>query len=234
MQLFYQKNIEGDPIVLDKEVAHHLVHVLRMNVGGIFQLTSGQSDLYIVEIIQADKKNVTVKINTTENIEIENDLPSIGIAFTKTAARMEWFLEKACEIGVKNIFPLLTKRSERTHFKMERFQNILVSAMCQSKRTVLPILHEPIFLQDCITQNSSAQILIAHCIEDDAYQKLDIILTETIPKSSLIFIGPEGDFTQEEVDLCLQNKAQQVNLGKARLRTETAGMVALTLLNQKL
>lgn len=229
MQLFYQNIIEGSPIVLDKDVAHHLVHVLRMKVGSKLQLTSGQSDLYTVEIIQADKKSVAAQIISKEDVIPEYNLPSIAIAFTKNIARMEWFLEKACEIGVKEIFPLLTKRTERTHFKMDRFRNILAAAMCQSKRTQLPILHDPISFQDCLNINSDRQILMAHCMDEG--NKQHIMLSDQIQKTSLILIGPEGDFTEDEVALCMSQNAIAIDLGSARLRTETAGIVALVLLN---
>jgi 16S rRNA (uracil1498-N3)-methyltransferase len=229
MQLFYQTNMEGGYFECNKDNAHYLCNVLRFKENQHVNFTDGQGKLVEGQIATIAKNKCGIQINQVYFFD-KFPSPSIAIAFTKNAARMEWFLEKATEIGVEQIFPLLTHRSERTHFKLERWQNILISAMCQSKQVFLPELHEPITLTDLLENEKRLGFLIAHCMDGE---KQSIIKNKDITKASLILIGPEGDFTEEELSLCLQANAQPVSLGSTRLRTETAGIVALTLLNQK-
>jgi 16S rRNA (uracil1498-N3)-methyltransferase len=149
----------------------------------------------------------------------------------KNAHRFEWLLEKATEIGVNEIIPLLCSRTEKQHFRHDRMNSILVSAMLQSRQTWLPLLHEPVkyasFIRSC-KDETGLQKFIAHCGEDDRKQPLSSYRPFS---ESVILIGPEGDFTVDEVELALKNEFLPVSLANTRLRTETAGVVAVTLLS---
>ena len=151
---------------------------------------------------------------------------SIAISLLKTAARFEWFLEKATEIGVCEIQPLISARTEHTRFRHDRMNAIVIAAMLQSQQVWLPILQEPVEFTKYIPRSNYAQKLIAHCEEEQKQ------LIKNLPVSSdtQILIGPEGDFTPEEIELALANQYLPVTLGDTRLRAETAGVVAATLL----
>jgi 16S rRNA (uracil1498-N3)-methyltransferase len=156
---------------------------------------------------------------------------SIAISPLKNASRFEWFLEKATEVGVTTIIPLLSERTERQHTRQERWQNILVSALLQSQQTWLPVLTEPVSFSAFIASGQAEQRLIAHCLEAPRpTESLAGRVQLQRAGSTLILIGPEGDFTPKEVALALAENFIPVTLGRNRLRTETAGVVAATLL----
>ena len=142
---------------------------------------------------------------------------------------MEWFLEKATEIGIASFYPLISDRTERTHFKKERWEHILVSAMLQSQQSFKPILHDPIAFKSLIQKPRSGQMLLAHCEpgEKKALQSVDRSV------NTLLFIGPEGDFTPDEIMLATESGATMISLGNTRLRTETAGIAAAVLLQNR-
>jgi 16S rRNA (uracil1498-N3)-methyltransferase len=144
----------------------------------------------------------------------------------KNASRFEWFLEKATEIGVTEIIPVISKRTERQHFRFDRMNGILIAAMLQSQQTFLPVLHEPIFYSEIFKFSGCETKLIAHCVDDNKVEIKDI----TISNNTQILIGPEGDFMPDEIAQALQHNYQPVTLGNTRLRAETAGIVAATLL----
>ena len=156
---------------------------------------------------------------------------SIAISLIKNTSRFEWFLEKATEIGVAEIVPLICNRTERQHFRYDRMKGILVSAMLQSQQCWLPVLHEPVLFEKHIEQSSKDESgfrMIAHCLET---KKQSITQTEIAQHTKLqLLIGPEGDFTENEIQLALSNQFAAVSLGETRLRTETAGVVAAALL----
>lgn len=230
MQLpyFYQKDIDTSKsqLVLSEETSKHCVQVLRMKEGEQLQLTNGIGDLLTAEIIAANKKNTIVKIVQATNHQPQTKRISIAISLLKNASRFEWFLEKATEIGVIEIIPVISKRTERQHFRFDRMNNILIAAMLQSQQTFLPILHEPILYNEIFKSSNYETKLIAHCEED---KKIDI-KNIAISNNTQILIGPEGDFSPDEIDLALQHNYQPVTLGNTRLRAETAGIVAATLL----
>ncbi len=230
MQLpyFYQKDIDTSKtqLVLSEETSKHCVQVLRMKKGEKLQLTNGIGDLFTAEIVAANKKNTIVKILETINIKPQNKQVSIAISLLKNASRFEWFLEKATEIGIAEIFPIISKRTERQHFRFDRMNGILIAAMLQSQQTFLPTLHEPILYNEIFTPSKHETKLIAHCEEDKKIAIKEI----NISNKTQILIGPEGDFTAEEIALALQNNYLPITLGNTRLRTETAGVVAATLL----
>lgn len=214
---------------LSTETAKHVIQVLRMKVGDQFVLTNGKGLKSLVEVETISKRNCTVRIVEEEQIENQNPRIHLAISFTKNNARMEWLLEKITEIGVRSIYPLLTKRSERKEIKADRFQKKLISAMLQSQQYHLPILHEPTTFSELIAMQFDNKF-IAHCEEGINRIELSNAKLNT-NNSTLIAIGPEGDFTPKEIEDALQQNFKSVRLGKNRLRTETAGLVSVTLLH---
>jgi len=230
MQLpfFFEEDLspQTSNIILNEETSKHCVQVLRMKEGEQLQLTDGKGNLFTSTIINADKKNCEVKIQQTKCEKHGNKNISIAISLLKNPSRFEWFLEKATEIGITEIIPLLCKHTERAHFRFDRMKNILVAAMLQSRQVWLPVLHEPVSFQKLIDSSADRQKFIAYCGEGEKKIVKDISLQKNIQ----ILIGPEGDFDKEEINLALQNNYLPVSLGETRLRTETAGIVAATLL----
>jgi 16S rRNA (uracil1498-N3)-methyltransferase len=229
-------------ILLDEDTSKHIVQVLRMKSGEQMQLTDGKGNLLTAEIVDDHKKHCEVEIKATSN-QSERTLRgspsgpseqpatgkiSIAISLLKNASRFEWFLEKATEIGVSEIIPLLCERTEKEKFRPERMQGIIISAMLQSRQCWLPVLHEPTKFSELVCHSTHQQKFIAHCM-DDAKRNLADLVNQSL-NSQIILIGPEGDFTKEEIDLAVQHHFDAVTLGDTRLRTETAGIVAASLL----
>jgi len=215
-----------DAIVLPEETSRHCIQVLRMKAGEQLQLTDGKGNLFTVRISKADKKNCIVAVEEKTYVPPNIKKVSIAISLLKNANRFEWFLEKATEMGVSEVIPLICKRTERQHFRFERMNHILVAAMLQSQQCWLPVLQEPQPFEKIISLSVYAQKLIAHCEETNKKPLRNIAEGNEIQ----ILIGPEGDFTPEEIELALQDHFQPVSLGSTRLRTETAGIVAAALL----
>jgi 16S rRNA (uracil1498-N3)-methyltransferase len=225
---FMERISESDArLTLEEDTSRHVAQVLRMEVGEKLQLTDGNGNLHTAEIIQVHKKSTSVKILSGDYNPPSQRHIIIAISLIKNVSRFEWFLEKATEIGVNEIIPLICERTEKHHFRFDRMKGILVSAMLQSKQSWLPTLSEPISLIANISGFNFKQKFIAHCLDSDKRFLKDVLNKET---DALILIGPEGDFTQNEIDLALQQNFLPVGLGETRLRTETAGIVAATLL----
>ncbi len=224
-------DISSTVITLNEETSKHVVQVLRMKEGEQLNLTDGKGNVHTVEITNAHKRNCAVRVKATSYKPQTEKKVSIAISLVKNASRFEWFLEKATEIGVTEIIPLLCERTERQHFRYDRMHGILVSAMLQSQQAWLPLLHEPTKLDDYIHQRGTldgANKFIAHCIESNR-QSLSNLQIRKSPNHSIL-IGPEGDFTPNEIELALQHHFIPVTLGETRLRTETAGVAAAVLL----
>jgi 16S rRNA (uracil1498-N3)-methyltransferase len=203
--------------------------VLRMKIGEQLQITDGKGNLFITEIVDDHKKKATVEILSSTFVKPPEKKITIAISLVKNTSRFEWFLEKATEIGVNEIIPLLCTRTEKQHFRFDRMNGILVSAMLQSQQAWLPVLHEPTRFDDLVMRRfDDSKKYIAHCLPEGNKETLN----HQINKSSnqLILIGPEGDFTSDEIEQALQSDFTPVTLGETRLRTETAGIVAATLL----
>ena len=215
-------------ITLNEDASRHIAQVLRMKAGERLELTDGRGHIVTAEITDGHKKKCVVKIEGTRHSVQSTRKVSIGISLLKNSNRFEWFLEKATEIGVAEIIPLLCERTEKQHFRFERMKNILVSAMLQSQQAWLPELKVPVPVRDIIKQSHHSQKFIAHCMEDAKIAMTDAINPAT--DSQLILIGPEGDFSKEEIDYSLQYHFIPVTLGETRLRTETAGIVAAAFL----
>ncbi len=216
--------------VLNEETSKHVVQVLRMNKGEQLQLTDGEGNLYIAEIIDDNRKKCELKILSCSNQPVTSKKVTIAISPVKNNARFEWFLEKATEIGVREIVPLLCTRTEKQHFRHDRMKSILVSAMLQSQQCWLPLLKDPIKFDNFVKQPIKGQKFIAHCEDESNKVRLSpSIINKEMGK--LILIGPEGDFTSAEIVIAIQNNFVPVTLGENRLRTETAGVVAVVLLS---
>ncbi|MFT7352529.1 MAG: 16S rRNA (uracil1498-N3)-methyltransferase [Flavobacterium sp.] len=225
MQLFYNPQIQKTDLsfVFDKEESKHIVKVLRKNSGDILHVTNGNGYLFTTEITVASDSKCTVAIKKWEFKENTNYRLHIAIAPTKMNERLEWFLEKATEIGIHEITPIICENSERKIIKIERLQKIIESAMKQSLQVYLPKLNEPISFKQFINQENSDSKYIAHCEETtkNSFKK-----ALKLNGKYSILIGPEGDFSGKEIQLALDANYYPVTLGETRLRTETAALVA--------
>ena len=226
MQLFYHPNVtENDLyIVLSKEESNHIIKVNRKQEGDHVLITNGKGHLFTTAISVASSSRCQVKITNCTTQQPTNYQLHLAVAPTKMNERFEWFLEKATEIGVYEITPLICHQSERRTINKERFQKIIEAAMKQSLHYYMPILNEPVLFSEFIKQDFNGQKFIAHCesaTEKKSFKK-QIIPAENI----IIMIGPEGDFSENEIKNALQNNFKPVHLGSTRLRTETAAIVA--------
>ena len=229
MQLFYVPNISGDEVILNETESKHAVRVLRLVPGNVVQLIDGKGGFYDAEITDANQKKCQLKIRKTiQEFGKKNFRLHLAIAPTKNIDRFEWFLEKATEIGIDEITPLLSDHSERKSVKPERLEKILVSAMKQSVKAYLPKLNEMISFNDFIKNCTSKNRFIAHCYEGEKHHLKNVVEKA---QDVVILIGPEGDFSLEEVTLARNNGFTEVSLGPTRLRTETAAVVACHIVN---
>jgi 16S rRNA (uracil1498-N3)-methyltransferase len=217
----------SNTIVLPEETSKHCIQVLRMKEGEQLRLTDGKGNLVTARITIADRKHCRVDIEDKKIEERNSKKISIALSPLKNASRFEWFLEKATEIGVSELIPIICERTERQHVRPERMTNILIAAMLQSEQVWLPVLHEPEPFEKIINSSAYVQKLIAHCGDDKNKSNITSIERQT---ETQILIGPEGDFTMREIEQALANDYIPVSLGRTRLRSETAGIVAATLL----
>ncbi len=231
LPFFYIESFDASQqlITLNEETSKHVVQVLRMKEGELLHLTDGKGNLLLAEITAAHKKHCAVRIQTASYQPPAARKITIAVSLVKNASRFEWFLEKATEIGVTEIIPLLCERTERQHFRYDRMKGIIVSAMLQSQQTWLPVLHEPKKFENLkMMQFENALKLIAHCEETEKNPFSNFQINQF--SNSVILIGPEGDFTTAEIEAALQEQYLPVTLGETRLRTETAAVVAAALL----
>ncbi|MEI6946135.1 RsmE family RNA methyltransferase [Paraflavisolibacter sp. H34] len=218
----------NESLVLDEETSKHVTQVLRMKVEEELMLTDGSGVKGKAVITDDHRKRCTVNVLSVEREEEHRPRVTIAISLVKNTSRFEWFLEKATEIGVHAIIPLLCDRTEKEKFRHDRLHQIIVSAMLQSQQCWLPLLHQPTEFQSLLQANEAPQTFIAHCLPE---QKLSLAQeAKAVAADSIILIGPEGDFTPAEIEAALQKGYAPVSLGRTRLRTETAGIVAATLL----
>lgn len=229
LPIFFAENIDINAtlIMLDEANSRHILQVLRMKKGALLQLTDGKGNIITGEIYEEQKKVCVVK--SKEHIEVprSTSVLTIAISLVKNAARFEWFLEKAVEAGINKIVPLMCERTEKAHFRYDRMKQIMISAMLQSQQAWLPALDEPVKFKNWITVDQGEVKCIAHCMNEE---KNDFRRITDAGGDITICIGPEGDFTEAEISLALQNKFLPVSLGNTRLRTETAGIAAAVLL----
>ena len=226
MQLFYNPEITTitKQVTFDKTESRHIVRVLRKSESDKVFITNGNGELFTSEIVNANDKRCLVQIIDVKTFEKSwNYYLHIAIAPTKLNDRLEWFLEKATEIGVDEISPIICDHSERKTIKMERMEKIIHSAAKQSLKYHFPKLNQPRTFKEFIETNFNGQLFIAHCEETDK----KLLKKELKPaQDTTILIGPEGDFSTKEINQSLEHNFIPVSLGTSRLRTETAGVVA--------
>ncbi|PKA84231.1 16S rRNA (uracil1498-N3)-methyltransferase [Ulvibacter sp. MAR_2010_11] len=227
MQLFYHPLLTeaSKDIAFNKEESRHIAKVLRKQDGDILNLTNGEGYFFEAILVSTNPKQCLASVT---HFEKQAPLPyslHLAVAPTKLNDRFEWFLEKATEIGVSEITPIICDHSERKVIKRERYEKILQSAMKQSLKTYMPKLNAAISFQNFIEQESASEVVqcIAHCEETSRKLLKNVV----IPKASvLVLIGPEGDFSSTEIEFALRAGYIPVSLGNSRLRTETAAIVA--------
>ncbi len=219
---------ESAELTLEESTARHVVQVLRMRESECVLLTDGRGATAEAIIIEAGKKSCLVAVQAVSQAAPRAPMLNLCIAFTKNASRNEWLLEKAVELGVGAITPLITARSEKTHAKPERWRGILIAAMLQSQQAFLPQLTAPQSLDAVIrATDSDTQKVVAHCIINRPRQPFSAVLRKG--QNASLFIGPEGDFTPDEISLAETAGCMSVSLGNTRLRTETAALAACAL-----
>jgi len=237
MQLFFTPDIDPSlkNFVLSEEESKHAIRVLRMNSGDRLHLIDGRGGLYEAEVIDPHPKRTVLSI-----LKVEEDFQQpryhlhLAVGPTKNIDRIEWFLEKATEVGIQEITPIICEHSERKEVKLDRLNKVIVAAMKQSLKAYLPKLNPAISFRQFLSRLpvEDVQKAIAHCVESDK-KYFDQIFQPG--QHYIVLIGPEGDFSAEEIELALQAGFQPISLGEARLRTETAALAAcleISLLNR--
>ena len=233
MQLFYCKDITPNAFcTLDAEESRHAVRVLRLREGDELNVTDGKGNLYTCQIVEASDKACSIQSISPLISHLSPFTFHLAVAPTKNPSRMEWLMEKAVEIGVGEITLLDCDHSERSFLKTDRLEKLAISAMKQSLHTVLPEIHPAVSLRDLLSTTHyplPTQKFIAHCEADKPRTPLATALQPG--QDTVVLIGPEGDFSDEEIALALECGFQPVSLGPSRLRTETAALYAVTAFN---
>jgi len=228
MQLFYTPQISGEFYTLPEEESKHCVRTLRKKEGDVIDLTDGKGSFYNAQITLANPKRCEIKILSTKVQEETAFKIEMAVAPTKNINRFEFFLEKATEIGIEGVTPLSCRFSERKNIKPERLKKILVSAMKQSQKAFKPYFGDLTKFEDFVKQEFTGQKFIAHCYSSP---KQTLKSAYKPGSNALIMIGPEGDFSEKEVELAKENGFVEISLSEARLRTETAAIVACHTIN---
>ena len=229
MHTFFTQNISNE-VTLSEIESKHAIKVLRMASGSMVRIIDGKGSEAQGEISNAHPKRFQIQIDSIIYKEKPTCEIAIAMAPTKNNDRTEWFLEKAIEIGITHFIPIICENSERKKFNTERWNKVAISALKQSQRLWLPAISPPIKLNEFVKENIYNNRFIAHC--EDEYKK-ELKDCSDITRDQLIIIGPEGDFSQNEIKLALKNSFTPVSLGDNRLRTETAGIVACTIMKFK-
>ncbi|MFT6849669.1 MAG: 16S rRNA (uracil1498-N3)-methyltransferase [Sphingobacteriales bacterium] len=229
MRLFYSSQISNGECLLSEEESKHLAQVLRLEPGDEVVVVDGCGGWHKGSVNLAHKKKSVLTIEQSKlDFGKRSFKLNLVIAPTKNLSRFEWFLEKATEIGIDTISPIFTKNSERTVYKIDRGQKVVLSAMKQSLKAYLPSLEEPLSLSQYLDSKPDGQSFVAHCNEGD---KASLLSSIGNSQNLTIFIGPEGDFTPEEVDQIKAWGAKEVTLGDQRMRTETAALASVMIAN---
>ena len=230
MQFFYNPDLDHSisQFTLNPEESRHIVKVLRRKEGDILHIANGKGYLFKAKILLADPKKCKVEVVSSDKEHHKKHWLHLVVAPTKMNDRYEWFLEKATEIGVDEITPVICERSERKTVKRERLEKVVQSAMKQSLRTYLPKLNEAVPLKSFLESDQTGLLFIAHCEEQE---KMELKRRIAPDKNITILIGPEGDFSHREIEKAYGRGFLPVSLGRSRLRTETAAIVACTMVN---
>lgn len=231
MELFYSDNISAGQVLLDQEQSAHCVRVLRHREGDTISVIDGQGSLYECRLVDADPKAaVATVIGRTPDFGAHPYHLTMAVCPTKNIDRFEWFAEKATEIGVDVIAPVFGDRSERRVLKTDRIRRLAVSATKQSLKGRVPEVREPVSVAEFVASAPEGSLrLICYC-EDDESRRISMqdALAASDVRDVVVLIGPEGDFSPEEVSAALSSGWKPVHLGSSRLRTETAAVVAAT------
>lgn len=238
MNLFYTNQINNNVAELPQDEAMHCLKALRKKVGDDLEFVDGNGNWYKGKIIGTGKKSVSVGIESIINTyNKRNHYLHIAIAPTKNINRLEWFLEKATEFGIDEITPLLCFHSERKNIRLDRLEKVVIAAMKQSLKAYKPKINELTTIKNFLKEQnkpnnrSECQKFIAHCQDGFTDNKLHLKNVAAINSQTIILIGPEGDFSSNEVEMALSYDFQEISLGKERLRTETAGLAACHIVN---
>lgn len=224
MIIFYAPDILSNP-ELPEEESGHAIRVLRHQVGDEIEVVDGKGNWYHCKILIAHPKHCSLEILSSTQERHWNYKVEMVVAPTKNLDRMEWFLEKATEMGLDHFIPIKCRCSERKELKTDRMRKIAISAMKQSLKASLPEIDEMTDIKKILTEPFDGQKFIAHCIEDQPRQLLSHLIK---PGQNIrILIGPEGDFSQEEIDIAIKNNYIPISLGDQRLRTETAALASV-------
>lgn len=229
MNIFYCSDIGSDIVILSESESHHAVKVLRMQTGDKIMILDGKGTIAKAEVLSLHPKSCECKVMEKTLFSSRPFHLHIAIAPTKLNDRFEWFLEKAAEIGAEEITPVICSRSERRQTNHERFCKVLLAATKQSMNPYMPVLNEQVEYDKFIATQVPG--FIAHCYDGKKLLLKDVAINK---KRITILVGPEGDFTETEINNALQKEWIAVSLGSTRLRTETAGVIAahtVTLVN---
>jgi len=225
MQIFYAPGISGNKYFLNDKESKHCIRVLRMDKGDPVRLIDGKGNLYEGIISDPDKKECGISITTViHDFEKRDYRLNIAISPIKNPERFEWFVEKSVEIGINEITPLICHNTEKQSIKTERINNLIISAMKQSVKAAKTELNESYIFTEFIGKITKEVKMIAHCNETISRKSIADVCFKN--NDAIILIGPEGDFTQDEIRLAIANGFISVHLGRSRLRTETAGVAA--------
>jgi len=225
MQIFYAPGIEGETYMLDEKESKHCIRVLRMTKGTVVRLIDGKGNLYEGIISNPDSKKCTIAITgIIKDFEKRNYRLHIAISPLKNPERFEWFVEKSVEIGIDEITPLICRNTEKQVIKNERVNNLIVSAMKQSLKATKTVLNAPCLFNDFVNKDLHGSLMIAHC--NDSFKRSRISVVYSKNENAFILIGPEGDFSEDEIEYAYNKGFKSVHLGRSRLRTETAGVAA--------
>lgn len=229
MQLFYTPNLTNELYDLSEEESKHCSQVLRLKTGDIIHCTDGEGRIFESEIIETNKKRTVINCKRLIRSFEKNKSPlHIAIAPVKNSDRFEWFLEKAVEIGIDEITPVICEHSERKTVNLERSSKIIISAMKQSLKAWLPKINPPVKFNDFVNFSKSDSKFIAYCELDDIALLKDVCNKNN---AAVVLIGPEGDFSKNEFEYAVNKGFTPVSLGKSRLRTETAGVFVCSIFN---
>lgn len=229
MQLFFQQHISPPTITLEPEESKHLTRVLRKREGDTIHITDGEGNLYECKLTDANPKKSILQVVSSEQVPADDFYIHLAIAPTKSPDRMEWMIEKITEIGFHELTLLSTINSERSFLKTERLQKKMISACKQSLKYHTPKINQTLDFKSFITnfEFDDFEKFIAYVDENHAHHLMDLAKPK---RKYVILIGPEGDFDPKEIQEAMDQNFQAVSLGKSRLRTETAGLAAIQML----
>lgn len=229
MHVFYSDSISGKQIVLSREESTHAIKVLRLQSGDEAIVLDGKGHRYQARYEDMHQKQCFFSVQSVEDVPRRPIQLTMAVAPTKQIDRFEWFLEKATEIGIERIVPMICQHSERKVVKTERSQKVLIAAMKQSRTAWLPEISEPIPYRQFLAEKKVGDLYLAHCYKP----KLPHLHSVSVSDSATVLIGPEGDFSTDEVQQAMDSGFKEISLGQNRLRTETAALVAVHTISLK-